>query len=367
MINANKKIKIALIGDSLSSGGAEKVQARLSVYFESTGIEVHHCIFLDKIEYKYAGTVFNLGKIKPNSSAIVRRPVRLKALNDYLNTNNFNYIIDFRMRTNCILETILAKLIYPKNTIYSVRSGILDYYFVKPFFWSKYLYQTSNILAVSKETKTKISTELGLKNVEYIYNPIDFNEIQQLQNEFEVKEPKYIVAAGRMNDTIKQFDKLIECYSKSILPKKGIKLLFLGEGENKIKLQSLAEQLGLRSLIEFKGFVENPFPYYKNALFTVLSSKNEGFPNVLIETLATQTPVIAFDCFSGPNEIIEHKVNGLLVENQNFDALTEAMNQMIEKDDLYQNCKLNAKESVRKFDVEIIGQQWQNLFKNVVS
>ena len=129
----------------------------------------------------------------------------------------------------------------------------------------------------------------------------------------------------------------------------------------------MAEQLGLSALIEFKGFVENPFPYYKKALFTVLSSKNEGFPNVLIETLATQTPVIAFDCFSGPNEIIEHEINGLLVDNQNFQALTEAMNAMIENVDLYQNCKQNAKESVRKFDVEIIGQQWQNLFKNVVS
>ena len=367
MKDENTKIKIALIGDSLSSGGAEKVQARLSVYFESTGIEVHHCIFLDKIEYKYAGSVLNLGKIKPNSSAIFRRPIRLKRLNKFINENHFDFVIDFRMRTNCLLETLLAKFIFPKNTIYSVRSGILDYYFVKPFFWSAILYNNATILAVSKETKTKIITELRLQNIHYIYNPIDFNEIDKLQNDFEVSETNYIVAAGRMNDTIKQFDKLIECYSKSILPQKGIKLLFLGEGENKIKLQSLAEQLGLSSLIEFKGFVENPFPYYKNALFTVLSSKNEGFPNVLIETLATQTPVIAFDCFSGPNEIIEHEHNGLLVENQNFEAFTKSMNRMIEDQNLYNNCKQNAKKSVRKFDVEIIGQQWRNLFKNVVS
>lgn len=367
MVEVSKKIKVALIGDSLSSGGAEKVQARLSLYFESVGIEVCHCIFLDKIQYEYAGKVLNLGKVKSNSNALIRRPIRLKVLNNYLKENNFDYVIDFRMRTNCILETLLAKFIYPKNTIYSVRSGILEYYFVKPFFWSKYLYQTSTILAVSKETKNKIIAELDLKNVQYIYNPIFFKEIEQLQIDFEVNESKYIVAAGRMNDTIKQFDKLIECYSKSILPQKGIKLLFLGDGENKIKLQSLAEELGLSKMIEFKGFVNNPFPYYKKALFTVLSSKNEGFPNVLIETLATQTPVIAFDCFSGPNEIIEQEINGLLVDNQNFEALTEAMNAMIENVDLYQNCKQNAKESVRKFDVEIIGQQWQNLFKNVVS
>ena len=271
------------------------------------------------------------------------------------------------MRTSSVQELLLSKFIFPNNTFYTIHSAILNYYLPTNSFLAKIIYNRRNIVSVSIAIQQIINQHYNFENSFKIYNPIDFNEIQQLQNKFEVNEPKYIVAAGRMNDTIKQFDQLIESYSKSILPKKGIKLLFLGDGENKIKLQSLAEQAGLSSLIEFKGFVENPFPYYKNARFTVLSSKNEGFPNVLIETLATKTPVIAFDCFSGPNEIIEHEQNGLLVDNQNFEALTEAMNQMIEKDDLYQNCKLNAKESVRKFDVEIIGQQWQNLFKNVVS
>ena len=202
---------------------------------------------------------------------------------------------------------------------------------------------------------------------QYIWKVIGKCEIIKLKEEFIPETQNYILAAGRMNNDIKQFDQLIIAYSKSNLPQKAIDLVFLGEGKNQEKYIQLAKNLGLENRVKFFGYQENPFPYYKNAIFTVLSSKNEGFPNVLIETLATQTPVIAFNCFSGPNEIIEHEHNGLLVENQNFEAFTKSMNRMVEDQNLYNNCKLNAKQSVRKFDVEIIGQQWQNLFKNVVS
>ena len=366
MIEQTTKKKIILIGDSLDNGGAEKVHAILSNYFHASDFEVHNCIFLDKIRYSYSGSLLNLGKIQ-HANSILQKWKRFTVLKNYFKANSFDFVIDFRMRTSIVQELLLSKFIFPKNTFYTIHSAVLNYYLPQNSVLAKIIYNSRNVVSVSKAIQQIIKQHYNFENSFQIYNPIEFEQIEYSQDEFEVSEPKYIIAAGRMNDTIKQFDKLIECYSKSILPQKGIKLLFLGEGENKIKLQSLAEQLGLRSLIEFKGFVENPFPYYKNALFTVLSSKNEGFPNVLIETLATQTPVIAFDCFSGPNEIIEHEHNGLLVENQNFEAFTKSMNRMVEDQNLYNNCKQNAKKSVRKFDVEIIGQQWQNLFKNVVS
>ena len=59
--------KIALVGDMLGEGGAERVQARLSIYFEKQGVEVHHIIVRDIVTYKYAGTLFNMGKLKNKS------------------------------------------------------------------------------------------------------------------------------------------------------------------------------------------------------------------------------------------------------------------------------------------------------------
>lgn len=366
MFQKNNKYKIVLIGDSFDNGGAEKVHALLSNYFFNQNFEVYNCIFTDKISYKYAGNLLNLGKIQ-NENRILQKWKRFSKLKQYFESNSFDMIIDFRMRTSILQELLLSNFIYPKNTFYTIHSAVLKYYLPSNLIGAKAIYNAKNLVSVSNSLKDVITEKFNFKNLFQIYNPLDFKEIEQLQNNFKVNESKYILAVGRMNDTIKQFDQLIVAYSKSILPQKGIKLLFLGDGENREKLKALAMNLKLEAFIQFENFVKNPFPYYKSALFTVLSSKNEGFPNVLIESLATETPVISFDCFSGPSEIIEHHKNGILVKNQDFEALKNAMNELVENETLYSICKNNAKESVRKFDVEIIGQQWLNLIKNVVS
>lgn len=362
MPNQNKKYKIALIGDCLALGGAEKVMALLSIYFEKQKIEVHNCIFIDSISYEYSGTLFNLGEISPNSNSITRKLNRFMAFKKFINSNNFDFIIDFRVRPSFLLEFLLSKFIYPKSIIYTIHSGFLNFYFPNSKWVSRLIYKNQRFIAVCEAIKIKTQVEKDLSNVKTIYNPIDFNSISILENKFNVNE-KYILAIGRMNDDIKQIDHLILAYSKSDIPKQNIKLFILGDGKNRIVYQKLVDRLNLSDLVVFKGIVKNPFPFYKNALFVVLSSKNEGFPNVIIESLACKTPVISFDCFSGPNEIITNEINGLLVEDQNFEKITKAMNQFIHNTILYQKCKKNTLDSVQKFSLDNIGQQWLNLMK----
>jgi N-acetylgalactosamine-N,N'-diacetylbacillosaminyl-diphospho-undecaprenol 4-alpha-N-acetylgalactosaminyltransferase len=78
----------------------------------------------------------------------------------------------------------------------------------------------------------------------------------------------------------------------------------------------------------------------------------------ILEALSIGTPVVSFDCESGPNEMIIDNHNGILVENQNFTELTRKMNIFVEDEILYQNCKNNAKTSVAKFQSEVIVNQW---------
>jgi N-acetylgalactosamine-N,N'-diacetylbacillosaminyl-diphospho-undecaprenol 4-alpha-N-acetylgalactosaminyltransferase len=366
MFQNNKKHKIALVGDSLDSGGAEKVHALLSHFFFNHDFEVYNIIILDSVSYHFSGNLLNLGLLKSNIR-LLQKTKRFFALKKHFDSHSFDVIIDFRMRTSINQEFLLSHFVYPKNTFYTIHSAILNYYLPSNITVAKAIYNAKNLVSVSNSLKKVIAEKYNFSHLFQIYNPLDFKEIEHLQNDFQVNDSKYILAVGRMNDAIKQFDQLIVAYSKSILPQKGIKLLFLGDGENKEKLKALASELNLNELIQFENFVKNPFPYYKSAFFTVLSSKNEGFPNVLIESLAVETPVISFDCFSGPSEIIEQHQNGILVKNQDFDALKSAMNELVTNEMMYSICKKNAKESVRKFDVEIIGQQWLHLIKNVVS
>ncbi len=358
MSDQNKKYKIALVGICLSVGGTEKVQATLSVFFDNQNIEVHNVIFQDIISYEYSGKLLNLGLIE--SKTTYDKLKQLYRLRTYFLQNKFDYIIDLRGRSNSIKEILILHFVYNCPILYMVHSGLIDHYITNNNFFAKLIYSKHKIIAVSQSIRDRI---VKLHNFEThtIYNLFDIDSIHNLGNSFIPKEKNYIVAVGRLNDEIKQFDKLIVAYSKSILPQNGIKLLILAEGIYKQNLINQVDKLNLNDKIIFKGFQNNPFPYQKNALFTVLASLNEGLPNVLIESLANETPVISFDCFSGPREIIINNHNGILVENQNFDQLILAMNTMIENKELYLHCKQNAKSSVEKFSIEKIGKQWLEL------
>ncbi len=350
--------KIALVGDMLSMGGAERVQARLSFFFEAQGIAVHHIIVRDMVTYPFAGTLFNMGKLKNKSNGLSNKISRLKALKTYLKEHQFDYIIDFRFKNNFFQEYLIANFLYKSDYVMSIRSFETKYYFPKNNFFAKHIYRKAyGLVTVSKALENKIREDYNYKNVCTIYNPTEREEIQRLASHNSPFDFTYILGVGRMN-AIKQWDHLIEAYAVSEAVPKKIKLVLLGEGNRKDDLQLLAKKLHVEEQVVFVDFKENPFPYLKHAYFTALTSKNEGFPNVLLESLACGTPVVAYNCESGPNEIIIHLQNGLLVENQNIQAMTLAINNMVLNKKLYDICKENTVSSVEKFEFETIGKAW---------
>lgn len=358
-----KPIKICLMGQSLASGGAEKAMGLLSFFFESRGIEVHNVIVLDEVAYPFAGKLLNLGKLKGKSNNIFDKGKRFVVLRNFLQKEKFDHVIDFRVRVSFVQEFFIAKLLYNAPVHYTVHSSILPLYFPDSRWKARSVYaKAAGIVAVSQGVKQSIETAFGLRNATVIPNAIDIGRIESKAGEPIAVEGKFIVAAGRMDDDVKQFGKLIQAYQNSSLPSKGIRLVLLGDGKLRKELQRDDAENVL-----FTGFVGNPYSYFSKAEFFVLSSKREGLPMVILESLASGTPVVSFDCASGPGEMITDRQNGLLVPDQDFGKLIQAMDEMCADADLLRRCKANSKPSVKGYSLEKVGGRWLEYLKINVS
>lgn len=135
------------------------------------------------------------------------------------------------------------------------------------------------------------------------------------------------IASGRLTPQ-KDFPTLLEAF-RLLRSKVPARLIVLGEGEERARLEALRDALNLSGDVDLHGFVENPYAYMSRADAFVLSSRWEGLPTVLIEALACGCPVVATDCPSGPREILEGGKHGELVEVGDSVALCEAMERIL--------------------------------------
>lgn len=365
----SKGKKICIVASSLGKGGAERSSALLSVMLFKLGYEIFIVTVLDDIHYAYKGELFNLGAIKNKNDNVLGRIGRLKKFKHFLKNKEIDVIIDNRSRVQAYREFVLTKFIFTVPTIYVIHNYNNEKAFTKYKWLNKWLYKNKYMTAVSESAKEKFRNSFDLKRIRTIYNGFDFEDINahanvKLDNDL---PEKYILFYGRFDDHHKNLKLLIKAYGESKLSSNNYKLLLLGNGPDINLIQGYVKDLQLDQDVIFKGFISNPYPYVKKARFVVLSSRFEGFPMVIPETLSLGVPMISVDCNSGPKEVIRNGFNGLLVENYNTNALVEAMNSFIFDDALYQKCKQNTISSVEKFSMQIISKDWDTLIKEVLN
>ena len=122
-------------------------------------------------------------------------------------------------------------------------------------------------------------------------------------------------------------------------------LRIVGQGSEQAMLEAKVEELGLQGSVEFRGFVDRPFSEIYGATALLSTSFFEGFPNVILEALFLGTPVIAFDCPTGPGELIIDKVNGHLIKDRSVDDFAKAMVSLARRESINKPVELQAKFS----------------------
>jgi glycosyltransferase involved in cell wall biosynthesis len=364
MQNKHNK-RICIVTNALGGGGLERVAAMQSVYLADSGYSVFVVSNLDNIAYPYKGELLNLGKLKNQSNSLSNRIKRFNILKRFIKEKRIDLIIDHRPRTRWLSEWLISNFLYTKPTIYVVHSfKVSNYIPTKNSFLNRQYKTSKSIVSVSKGIEGKIKKEYDMTNVHTIYNPIDLKKSKTTISSEKLYDYDYILWYGRIDDNIKNLKLLIDAYKISELPKRNYKLILLGNGPDENKMKHYVSDNNLQENVVFVNRVLNPLVYVKSSKFVILTSKYEGYPMVLPESLSCGVSVVSVDCQSGPSEIINHRENGLLVENNNELALSEAMNEFISNEALYEKCKRNAQSSVSHLDVSIIREQWIKIIEN---
>jgi glycosyltransferase involved in cell wall biosynthesis len=199
----------------------------------------------------------------------------------------------------------------------------------------------------------------ALDNVSVIHNPLSFypDEASPLTN-------KQVLAVGRITHQ-KGFDKLIEGWNLVHMRHPDWILRIYGGGEVE-NLQKMINHLGLTDSCFLEGGSADIGQKYKESSIFALSSRYEGFPMVLVETMAYGVPAVAFACPCGPRDIIDDGEDGLLVENGNISMLADRICFLIEDDNERKRLGANARNNIKRLEIDHIAQEWKKLFDALI-
>jgi glycosyltransferase involved in cell wall biosynthesis len=169
-----------------------------------------------------------------------------------------------------------------------------------------------------------------------------------------------VLAAGRLTNQ-KGFDRLLPAFAGVAAEEPEWMLRIAGEGPRRGPLRRMVVELGLSNNVQLLGDVRGIEEQMEAASIFVMSSRFEGFPMVLIEAMSKGLPIVSFDCPTGPGEIIDDGVDGILVPDGDEKALAAAMLELIRDEPKRRRYADAAVEKARTFSLERIGPQWDEL------
>ena len=233
------------------------------------------------------------------------------------------------------------------------------------YFDRRFIYKLANYVIVLTYTDHKEFYVKYLSNVGVIHNPCSFRpEIITQQEDRE----NTILAVGDLNRIyIKGWDNLVYIFSQLDLVNNDWKLKFAGSGDlGKEKILCLANKYNVKDKIEFLGSVRDMKSLYQKSKIFILTSRNEGLPMALIEAMSQGCTCIAFDCKTGPSDIITNNVDGILVEDQNIEKMSEKLSLLLSDEKKQMFLSKNAVDSSKRFSQDIIFDKWEKIIQQIM-
>lgn len=364
--------KIALFLPSLRGGGAERVMVNLARGFSEKGLEVD--LVLAKAEGPYLSEVpAGVRVIDLHSSRVL---ASLPHLVRYLRRERPQAILSAMDHANIVaiwarkLARVQSRVVVTVHNTLSRATTNSDNFRgrLMPCLIRMFYPWADAVVAVSGGVAEDLAKATGLpqEQIRVIYNPVVTPEILEKAEEplnhtwFAPGEPPVILSAGRLTKQ-KDYPTLIRAFAM-VRRERPARLMILGEGEERPKLEALIQELGLDEDVSLPGFVDNPYAYMARSAVFVLSSAWEGFGNVLVEAMAVGTPVVATDCPSGPAEILEGGKWGKLVPVGDIEALAEAimatLTNRIDSTSIADRAQIFGLDNIIRDYVEMLGNGW---------
>jgi len=226
-----------------------------------------------------------------------------------------------------------------------------------------------HIVAASEGLRRRLTEDLGVpaSRVSVIPNPVDVARIQE-----EARRPPaeyatgdFVVGVGRLTSN-KGFDLLIRAAARLFRSERPIRLIILGDGEEREPLRELAHELGIAHLVSLPGYEPSPWRVMSRALVLVAPSRQEGFSNVIVEAMACGAPIVATDCH-GPREIVNAGVNGSVVPVGDEAALARAVEELLREPERRARYREAALRRAQEFAVATVSERYMSLFRELAT
>ena len=350
---------IAFYIGSLNRGGAERVIVNLAAYFYSCGYRVTIVTKLqDPVEYPVPeGVTRILADIEGDEISssrlknLYRRIMKLRKIWKQLKPD---HIVSFIKKNNFMAIVSAAGLRIP--VIVSVRSNPSREY---PDFITRLLVRilfsrTAGVVLQTQQAKEFFPVSVQ-KKVTILPNSLS---PQFLQQQCEIKRLKEIVWVGRMDEN-KNPSMLLEAFAEIAGQYPDWIIKYVGGGPQEEILKELCGRQKLENQVIFYGKTDQVQNAIATASIFVLTSKQEGMPNALIEAMVSGLAVVATDCpCGGPAELIKTGENGILIPVDDKIALKNALEQLISKEEYRLRLGENAEKLIEKVHPDIVNRRW---------